>query len=99
MRHGAGISCPNISRGPAGGHRLRTLSRGAQGRYTYATAAEAQEWIRAAFSVNDRDNRDKLASIYGAAALDTFAVCRCRCWPGHFDPMGIYFDDEDVVFT
>ncbi len=68
---------------------MRTLTQGAQGRYTYETPDTAQEWIDAAIKTNSPDT---LASIYGAQAINTFEVRPCECWPVHFDPKGVWFD-------
>jgi hypothetical protein len=69
----------------AGHDGLRTLATAAQGRYTYATPEEAQAWIDAAMKNN---SRDVLESVY----VLPLEVRACECWPGHFDPKGIYFD-------
>ena len=66
---------------------MRMLMNSAQGRYTYATAAEAQEWIDAVTKVNSADT---IRSFWGDNPC--FEVRPCDCWPGHFDPKGIYFD-------
>ena len=71
---------------------LRTLATPAQGRHTFETAAAAQTWIDA-IRANTRD--ETLRSVFGDPG--TLAVCACPCWPGHFDPCGVYFDDEDIV--
>lgn len=68
---------------------LRTLALGAQGRYTFATREEAQSHLRAMLA-NNAD--DTLRSVYGdTSAMD---VRECECWAGHFDPVGVYFDDK-----
>jgi hypothetical protein len=36
-----------------------------------------------------------VASVWGKAPQ--FAVCRCACYAGHFDAIGVYFDPVDVV--
>lgn len=56
----------------------RTLFDAAQGRYTYATAEEAQE--RADAFKRDRHCKDM--------ALE---VRSCECWPVHFDPKERWF--------
>ena len=66
----------------------RTLMSPAQGRFTYATAEEAQEWLDAIMSNNAPD---RIASIWGAHDLKP-EVLPCECWAGHFDPVSIYFD-------
>lgn len=65
----------------------RTLMTAAQGRNTYATAAEAQAWIDAVTTVNSADT---IRQIWGDNPR--FQVRACDCWPGHFDPKGVYFD-------
>jgi hypothetical protein len=67
----------------------RTLSVSAQGRYTFATDAEALRWIQ---DLRCNNPSSRVAEIYGAQALGTFEVRPCRCWAAHFDPVGIYFD-------
>lgn len=69
----------------------RTLMAACQGRNTYATAAEAQAWIDA---VTANNNADTLRQIWGDNPR--FEVRACACWPGHFDPQGIWFDEEEV---
>lgn len=71
---------------------MRTLMTAAQGRNTYATHQEAQDWLVAVLLNNSGDT---LASVYGPNPQ--FAVCACPCYPGHFDPQRIYFDESDVV--
>lgn len=67
---------------------LRTLAQAAQGRYTYATDAEARAVLTAILSNNSVST---LQSVYGD--LSKMTVEPCNCWPGHFDPMGVYFDN------
>ncbi len=59
-----------------------------QGRYTYTTAEEAEKELALILSNN---NYETLVSHWGNPEL--FAVRACRCHAGHFDPVGIYFDD------
>lgn len=66
----------------------RVLAHAAQGRNTYATETEAQAWITAARANN---HPDTLKGVYPDP--DSLAVRLCECWPVHFDPKGIYFDD------
>lgn len=68
----------------------RTLMCAAQGRNTYATAAEAQAWLDAVTSSNAKENLDQL---FGTNPQ--FEVRPCQCWPGHFDPIGVWFGDND----
>ena len=69
---------------------LRTLTFGAQGRWTYETPEEAQERVEAILRGN---TPARLAGVFGQQAVGTFAVRPCACWPDHFDPKGIYFDE------
>lgn len=70
---------------------MRALAHAAQGRCTYETPEEAQAWIDAA-RVNN--SADTLTSVYGTP--DTLDVRPVACWPGHFDPVGIYFDAPEA---
>jgi len=65
---------------------MRTLIGPAQGRCTYATQEQAEEYKTAVLSNNSMDT---LKSMYGFP----LEVRPCRCWPLHFDPKEIYFDD------
>ena len=62
----------------------RTLMHPAQGRYTYPAPEEAQAWIEGYLTNNSE------------ATLDQFGrdvqVRPCKCYPGHFDPMEVFFD-------
>ena len=66
---------------------MRTLMRGAQGRFTFATQAEAATWMA---QVTANNSAGSLQQAYGDNPQ--FEVRPCACWPGHFDPKGIYFD-------
>jgi hypothetical protein len=68
-----------------GKYSMRTLAQSAQGRYTYATEAEAQTMIDAMMANNSRAT---LESVYGLP----LEVRPCKCYPGHFDPQSVYFD-------
>jgi hypothetical protein len=68
---------------------MRTLMGPAQGRNTYATAAEAQAWIDAATANNSADT---VRQIWGANPR--FEVRGCPCWPVHFDPQTRWFDHD-----
>ena len=67
---------------------LRTLSLGCQGRWTYATREEAQAQLDAMLANNERS---ALEGLYGN--VSQIEVRPCECWPDHFDPKGIYFDE------
>jgi hypothetical protein len=63
-----------------------------QGRYTYATADEAN--ARAAALLNaDTNSPDTLRSVFGPnyPQMRAFPV---YCYPGHFDPCGAVDGDE-----
>jgi len=66
----------------------RTMMLPAQGRNTYATPEAAQAWI------------DSYLTNNSAATLDQFGrevqVRPCKCYPGHFDPMNVWFDLPDM---
>lgn len=67
---------------------MRTLMTAQQGQYTYATVEECQQWIDAVI----RNNSVELfTSVWGQQAIGTIEVRPCKCYPGHFDPVGIYF--------
>lgn len=68
------------------GKHGRTLAHACQGRCTYATPEEARAWIDAALKNNSMDT---LRSAYGFP----LEVRPVRCWPGHFDPTRIYFEE------
>lgn len=68
---------------------MRTLTFAAQGRNTYASAGEAQGMLDA-FVETSLPN---LLQVHGEQARGTFAVRPCECWPGHFDPCGVWFDN------
>lgn len=72
----------------------RTLMAAAQGRNTYATAAEAQTWVDAVTSNNAADT---LKQLWGEDPR--FEVRPCPCWPGHFDPQTCWFYDEKTPAT
>lgn len=66
---------------------LRTFMGAAQGRHTHEGPEGAQAWIDAVKTNNDTE---RLRSLWGDP--DKWEVRACWCWPGHFDPVGIYFD-------
>lgn len=66
---------------------MRTLMQAAQGRFTYATEAEA---VVDLLAIQQNSSARTLAEIWGTNPQ--FAVRPCECWPGHFDPVGIWFD-------
>lgn len=62
----------------------RTLMLAAQGRNTHATPDAAQAWIDAYLADNSSDILDHFGR--------DVQVRPCKCYPGHFDPMGVWFD-------
>lgn len=66
---------------------MRTLAHSQQGRYTYATEADAQAWIDEATA---RNTPERLKEFYGLP----LEVRPCECYPVHFDPVGVWFDTE-----
>jgi hypothetical protein len=71
---------------------MRTLMQPAQGRNTHETEEAAREWLDAVLAGN---SAERLRSIWGTNPR--FEVRPVECWPGHFDPKGIYFDDHDAA--
>lgn len=65
---------------------LRTLTFACQGRYTFATYAEAQE------AMVDWIQPSGLMRVLTAREVASLEVREIDCWAGHFDPCGIYFD-------
>ena len=65
---------------------MRRLGQAMQGRYTYATREEAQ----AVLDVVIANNSPGLLEEIGWQAPE---VRECECYPGHFDPVGCWFDD------
>lgn len=73
---------------------MRTLTMAAQGRNTFETPEKAQEMVDALI----QNNGDwKLSDVFGDQVLGTFEVRACECWPGHFDPKGIWFDSAEEI--
>lgn len=68
---------------------MRTMCGPAQGRCTHATAEEAQELLDAMMKNNPMKD-ELLAGVYGLP----LEVRPVKCYPGHFDPIGVYFDTE-----
>lgn len=65
---------------------MRTLASAAQGRWTYETREEAEAMLAGLLAGN---GADRIAELYG----QPLEVRPCTCWAGHFDPVGIYFDN------
>jgi hypothetical protein len=70
-------------------HGMRTLMGRAQRRETFATAEEAQALIDAVIRNN---SADRVRKAWGENPR--FEVRPCPCWPGHFDPQTIWFDED-----
>lgn len=70
---------------------MRTLCGPAQGRNTHETAEDAQDHLDAMMQ-NNRMEGELLAGVYGLP----LEVRPVKCYPGHFDPMGIYFSEGCV---
>ena len=66
-------------------HGARVLAEPAQGRYTYASREDAAR-ILAAWKRNTSD--ETMQSVFGD--VSQMQVNCVRCYPGHFDPIGIY---------
>lgn len=67
---------------------MRTLAHHQQGRWTHATPADAHADLNAML---DNNSPERVASIWGKNPR--FEVRPCECWPVHFDPKGIWFND------
>ena len=70
-------------------HNMRRLIGPAQGRYTKQTKEEVVAYIEA--MLNPETNNPKmLKDLFGD--VTKIEPRQCKCYPGHFDPIGIYFD-------
>lgn len=65
----------------------RQLMTAAQGRHTYARAAEAQAWLDA---VTANNSAKTIREVWGDNPR--FEVRACPCYPNHFDPQTVWFD-------
>lgn len=69
---------------------MRTLSASAsQGRFTNATWEDAEVSLR---NLTSNNSTDTLKQVFGPQCIGTFEVRPCPCYPGHYDPMTIWFD-------
>jgi len=68
---------------------MRALAHAMQGRRTFETPEAAAAWIEAARANN---SPAALAPVYGD--VDRLAVRAVACYPGHHDPIAMYFDDD-----
>lgn len=73
---------------PCGGPGTMILAEPAQGRNTYATREEASAMAR---TMAENNGTDRVRSVFGCDPGELIAL-PVECWPGHFDPVGIYFD-------
>lgn len=69
---------------------MRTLCGPAQGRLTKETREEAQELLDN-MTRNNQMQGELLAGVYGLP----LEVRPVKCYPGHFDPMGVFFDVDE----
>lgn len=67
---------------------MRTLMQGNQGRNHFETHEAAKEWLDA---VMENTPREKVVSIWGKQAIDTFEVRQVECYD-HGDARSIWFD-------
>lgn len=67
-----------------GGRKLATAQ---QGGYTFATKEEAEQHM---WAIMQNNSLDILESIFNLP----LKVLPCPCYPVHFDPIGIYFEEE-----
>lgn len=68
---------------------MRALASPQQGRYTYATREDAQKRLDAIIA---NTTVAMIKSVWGLP----LQVRECECYAGHFDPVGIFFDDPDA---
>lgn len=69
----------------------RTLFMAQQGRFTYDDRRDADLRARA-FKANG-----SMAARFGVEATASITASRVPCWPGHFDPVGVFAGDDDEV--
>lgn len=67
---------------------MRKLVGAAQGRNTFATPSEAQACLDA---ITGNTSASTIAQIFGSDPR--FEVRPCPCYPGHFDPQSVWFDN------
>jgi len=68
---------------------LRVLMRAAQGRFTFATEREAEDWIQAVISNNGPEH---VAQAWGEDPR--FRVICVPCWSTHLDPVNTVYGSE-----
>jgi hypothetical protein len=71
---------------------MRTICGPAQGRFTKEKPEEAQELLENMMKNNSVEG-GQLAGVYGLP----LEVRPVKCYPGHFDPIRIYFDTDEFV--
>ena len=64
---------------------VRRLTLPMQGRETYTTAAEAQQFLEAI-------RLGGIDRVIGEGAVKSLEVRPVPCYPGHFDPMTMWFE-------
>ena len=69
---------------------VRQLLGPAYGHRTHEKREQAVDSLKTVLSINSESD---LAGAYGPQAVGTFEVRPCECWPRHFDPKTIFFDD------
>jgi hypothetical protein len=69
----------------------RELTLGAQGRFTFDTADEAQKWTN---DFQRHHDEGTLKQAYGSQVIGTFQVRAVACYPGDHDVKGVWFDDD-----
>ncbi len=67
------------------------MFKACKGRFTHETAKECQDWIDNFIS--------NMSDAYKSEYPDflSLVVVKCPCYPNHFDPMIVIFDQKDVV--
>ena len=66
------------------GHRQLTFAQ--RGQYTYDTKEECETAMKQCME-------NGLGKVLNSHEIASLEVRPCECWPNHFDPVGIWFDD------
>lgn len=66
---------------------MRTLSRSAQGRFTFNSENEVRQWIR---DITVNTPTETLRDLFGD--VTKMEPREVECWPGHHDPKTCWFD-------
>lgn len=69
---------------------MRRLMLATQGRYTWATPEGALEYLKVILSNN---TPAVILEHYGADP----AVVQVKCYADHFDPVGVWFEESDII--